>query len=563
LDTNILKRLLQNPIFRGSNQNQRTNGPESKCETFSILQEALKIRDLLFDARAKQTLSAHLMTGRTLEIGFLSENMASPELSTNIHHDVVMLPKNANSLELQSANESINIVVATNILHKMRNYRHTFAELNRVLKDDGFLFLRVPHQFMFEKRFDVPSAFDSSTNRFYTPASLLLEVEESLDPLKYRLRFLGDDDEGFDPETPFDQEPSGSSSVVLLLQKVTAPSWGDKMRSFGERQIEENTYTADFPSSAGPAPVKAVRTSDSPIREILLLKLDHRGDLILAESAFARFRNAFPLSKITLVCGEWNVAEAQKLGYFDQVIGFSLFQEQANTNRPDTYMSEAIRFGQRMRGNSYDLAVDLRLFGDTRFVLDMVTAKCRAGFSGGSGKRQLDIELPFLSSTEENRPVRGFFECASFATNVGHHSGVMIGLDEDVVHDTKDVIIYGPYRRLDSGDYRVIVHIESGDANLFGFDVCCDIGNTILTGGVIWASAGRNGFDLTLERDVTDLEVRIRPSGKTVPPFRFYGCSFSKVSKLTGPHQSELMAMLATLVEERLRFSPVIEVITK
>src|ERR1700688_3313926 len=33
-------RLLQNPIFRGSNQNQRRNEPESKCETCSILQEA-------------------------------------------------------------------------------------------------------------------------------------------------------------------------------------------------------------------------------------------------------------------------------------------------------------------------------------------------------------------------------------------------------------------------------------------------------------------------------------------------------------------------------------------
>jgi hypothetical protein len=34
---------LQNPIFWGSNQNQRKNGPESKCETCSILQEPRRI----------------------------------------------------------------------------------------------------------------------------------------------------------------------------------------------------------------------------------------------------------------------------------------------------------------------------------------------------------------------------------------------------------------------------------------------------------------------------------------------------------------------------------------
>ena len=74
-------------------------------------------------------------------------------------------------------------------------------------------------------------------------------------------------------------------------------------------------------------PVLAIEPAPLEVRRIVVLKLDHRGDFILATAAFEAVRSAFPNAHITVVCGPWNVAEAEGGGMFDRVLGLAFFPE--------------------------------------------------------------------------------------------------------------------------------------------------------------------------------------------------------------------------------------------
>ena len=79
---------------------------------------------------------------------------------------------------------------------------------------------------------------------------------------------------------------------------------------------------------------------------ILLLKLDHIGDLVLAMRAMLRIRKAWPDAHITLVCGPWNVALARQLGLFDRIIAYRfLFR------RPPRRASSRVGSACRIRGS--------------------------------------------------------------------------------------------------------------------------------------------------------------------------------------------------------------------
>jgi ADP-heptose:LPS heptosyltransferase len=137
------------------------------------------------------------------------------------------------------------------------------------------------------------------------------------------------------------------------------------------------------------------RADKWPLRpRILLLKLDHLGDFVVALPAMARIRGAFPNAIITLVCANWNKAWAERSGLFDTVLTFDFF---AATKSEFGGISQAHfeRFALLQLGD-FDLAIDLRHDPDTRALLELVNADIRVGFAAPSkrGGERLDIALP-------------------------------------------------------------------------------------------------------------------------------------------------------------------------
>jgi ADP-heptose:LPS heptosyltransferase len=142
---------------------------------------------------------------------------------------------------------------------------------------------------------------------------------------------------------------------------------------------------------------------------ILILKLDHIGDFVVALPALQQLRRAWPDAHITVACGSWNRSWAEQTGLFDKVVPFDFF----TLTNADWHgaTAEQFRAFEDLNLGSFDLAIDLRHDPDTRPLLEAVDAQFRAGFSAPAdqGGKGLDIALPDMEhisiAEDSGRPV--------------------------------------------------------------------------------------------------------------------------------------------------------------
>lgn len=135
-----------------------------------------------------------------------------------------------------------------------------------------------------------------------------------------------------------------------------------------------------------------------PVKTILVIKLDHIGDFLLALPAMRRLREAFAGARITLACGPWNRELAASAALFDEIVAFDFFPEQMRDFRGHwDDRATAAKLHRRFRdlvAGSYDLAIDLRYDGETRRLLTMVDAKRRVGIADDGEFPFLDLAVP-------------------------------------------------------------------------------------------------------------------------------------------------------------------------
>lgn len=127
--------------------------------------------------------------------------------------------------------ESQDAVFVSHCLEHIEDYQSVLADWYRVLKVSGFLIIAVPHRELYERKSMPPSRFNSDHKRFYTPRSLLAEIEEALPLGGYRVRSLRDIDDGFDYSVPPEDHARGSYEIELVLQKIVVPGYIDRFRT--------------------------------------------------------------------------------------------------------------------------------------------------------------------------------------------------------------------------------------------------------------------------------------------------------------------------------------------
>ena len=140
-----------------------------------------------------------------------------------------------------------------------------------------------------------------------------------------------------------------------------------------------------------------------PLR-IIVLKVDHIGDFVLAGSAIADLRRACQNGHLTLVCASTIRELAASLGVFDDIVAFDFYPRgvDAPGSKPHAdYASIRCHVS-----GAYDLAIDLRHDPDTRPLLDHIDAKFRAGFEGGELVHPLDLSLPRFDDLPRPSPQR-------------------------------------------------------------------------------------------------------------------------------------------------------------
>ena len=139
------------------------------------------------------------------------------------------------------------------------------------------------------------------------------------------------------------------------------------------------------------SPVTQFFGNGDAVRTILLTKVDHIGDLLLALPAFAALRRHFPDASLTLMCGRWNVGIAKKLDIFDRIIPIDFFAGKADAARKPVFDSRQI---EDLSLPMFDVAIDLRVDEDTRVLLHYVSARFKAGYFSRRMPSDMAVVLP-------------------------------------------------------------------------------------------------------------------------------------------------------------------------
>jgi hypothetical protein len=452
----------------------------------------------------------------------------------------------------------LKAIFVHNVLQFLTETRQFLGLCFSKLSVGGILIVSAPHQFLYERKLRLPSRRNRLHRRFYTPNTLLADIEEAIDPCEYRVRFLGESDAGYSAFVRLDAEPEGGQDILLAIEKTVRPPWRPELDADELWAVTLTQPARYLPlGNEGPAPIRVIAPDRRGIDRVIIVKLDHRGDFMMATEAFRSLRTAFAAAEITLVCGSWNVAEARGSGFFDEVVAFDFFPEDdsAREARPSREDLTA-EFAKRMKGKTYDLAVDLRLYDDTRDVLKAIDARNRAGFDRYDAFPWLSIRLNTPSATADDRAERNVITAAAFQTTKGAHRTFEIAFEEAVRAEEVRTLIWGPYQELKPGRYQLDVLIEPlAGAFEIPFDIVWDSGRRTLTAGVL--KVRRDGYPkvaLDVEERIPAFEFRLLASPAfEIKPFRFLGVRYLRPGVVRGPHQSEAMALLARLVELRLR----------
>lgn len=444
--------------------------------------------------------------------------------------------------------EPVDVVLSYCRLQDMADYRSALQGWFESVGTGGHLIVVVPHAFLYERQLGLPSPWRAEQRRLYTPGSLLQEIEEALVPNSYRVRWAGDLDQGYDYALSPTFEPQGRSDAAVVLEKIAPPAWdlGPHPSSMAAPK------TADF--TFEPVRTRVELNAFLPVKRLLVLKLDHVGDFIMALPALERLRSYFADSEFTLVVGSWNVDMARELGLADKVIGFDAFPRNSTEEEPNVVAT----LGQfrSLITDHYDVAVDLRTDTDTRVLLQAVSSTFKAGIGRRAQFPFLDIALPLDSTRNEAEraqedhiaPLRFESQGSARRTPFAIHS------DKHTV-ERDCAIIWGPYFELRPGDYIFDFYIDLDPDRadgVLGLDIAVNRGQTIAK--MLVSEPGKYQLPFRIEQSPTTFEARVyviddRPSLS----FSFYGGRLIRRGAESVLHQSEYSTLMVELLKLRLQ----------
>jgi SAM-dependent methyltransferase len=169
-------------------------------------------------------IDKYLSGGAILDIGYKGyERDVLPIVPQAIGIDFDYPGYDGETLPFPSGSQ--DAVFSSHCLEHVNDAHAAIREWFRVLKIGGFLVICVPHQYLYEKRLTLPSQWNRDHRRFYTPATLMADIEAALEPNSYRVRHLIDNDLGYDYTIPPHQHPGGSYEIELVLEKIAPPLW--------------------------------------------------------------------------------------------------------------------------------------------------------------------------------------------------------------------------------------------------------------------------------------------------------------------------------------------------
>jgi SAM-dependent methyltransferase len=120
---------------------------------------------------------------------------------------------------------SFDFVFSSHCLEHVDRPELNIREWHRLVRVGGYIIIIVPHQFLYEKKYSLPSRFNGDHRAFYTPCSLLAVVELALEPNSYRVVHCRDNATGYNYEIPPDKHCDGAAEIELVLRRIELPKW--------------------------------------------------------------------------------------------------------------------------------------------------------------------------------------------------------------------------------------------------------------------------------------------------------------------------------------------------
>jgi len=163
--------------------------------------------------------------GTGMELGH--QGYAKTTLKT-IHEGAYPLgleASNYDGIHIPIKDNKLDFLFSSHVLEHIMDYKSVLKEWHRSVKIGGYVVIIVPHMYLYEKKKDLPSRYNSDHKRFYTPSSLLAEVEEALVPNSYRVVHCRDWDVLYDYTIPPEVHAVGSHEIELVIKKIRTPDW--------------------------------------------------------------------------------------------------------------------------------------------------------------------------------------------------------------------------------------------------------------------------------------------------------------------------------------------------
>lgn len=123
--------------------------------------------------------------------------------------------------------ETFQTVYASHVLEHLDQPTTAIKNWWRILKDDGYLIIIVPHRDLYERKLELPSQWNPDHKWFYLPdqaakqtLSLKQIIRDALGPVTIQMRVLSD---GW-IELPINQHPVGEYSIEAIIKKSNCES---------------------------------------------------------------------------------------------------------------------------------------------------------------------------------------------------------------------------------------------------------------------------------------------------------------------------------------------------
>ena len=129
------------------------------------------------------------------------------------------------------------------------------------------------------------------------------------------------------------------------------------------------------------------------IRRILIVKLDHIGDCVIALPAVRRLKRYFPAARLSVLTAPASKAVWALEPAVDELIEFDFFHARSASGLVERTEDDWRELRKRLAPHRFDLAIDLRKHWETRPVLQHTGARYLAGFDMKGRFPWLDVAI--------------------------------------------------------------------------------------------------------------------------------------------------------------------------